>query len=70
MTNEASRWTRSICPICGHSFPHKPEYKPVTCGKFNCLQVAYLRGMLDSRSEDAGIADNMRDYCRHLGHAD
>lgn len=43
---EFNSWTRSNCPICGEGFPHKKDYKPVTCGKFNCLQEANARGML------------------------
>ncbi len=48
METVKAEWTRSVCPICSHSYPHKVGMKPVTCGHFNCLQVAYLRGMIDS----------------------
>jgi len=42
-----SEWTRSECPICGRGYPHKIDYKPVTCGHFDCLQEAKKRGLLD-----------------------
>lgn len=38
-----SKWTRSKCPICKRGYPHKVDYKPVTCGKFECLQEAMRR---------------------------
>ena len=51
-------WTRSDCPICGRSYPHRVGYKPLTCGKFECLQEA-------NKSEDARIAENMKSYWMH-----
>ena len=67
MGNNMEAWTRSNCPICGRSYPHKEGYKPITCGKFDCLQEANRRGLLDElgRSEDARIAENMKDYWKH-----
>ncbi len=41
-----TQWMRSDCPICGQSFPHKIGYTPVTCGRFDCLQEAKRRGLL------------------------
>jgi len=42
---EQKGWARSYCPICGREYPHKEDYTPVTCGKFECLQEANRRGM-------------------------
>lgn len=68
MTNEASRLTRSVCLHCGRSYPHKRGEKPSTCGNFDCLQ-AEISGK-DRAAENAVIASNMRDYWKHLSHAD
>lgn len=57
----AKTWTRSICPICGRSYPHLLEYQPITCGRFDCLQDANKKGLF----EDQKIADSMRDYWKH-----
>jgi len=41
------KWARSNCPICGREYPHKVDYMPVTCGRFDCLQEANKRGLLE-----------------------
>lgn len=42
-------WVLSRCPVCGKQYPHKEDYKPVTCGKFDCLHEAKRRGLLDGK---------------------
>ena len=42
------QWTRSNCPICGRSFPHEVSYRPVTCGRVDCLLEANRRGLPDN----------------------
>lgn len=38
-------WIKAICPICGKEYEYLLEdYKPKTCGKFNCLQKFQKRG--------------------------
>uniref|UniRef100_A0A6M3Y3V0 Uncharacterized protein n=1 Tax=viral metagenome TaxID=1070528 RepID=A0A6M3Y3V0_9ZZZZ len=39
-------WSRSNCPVCGRSFPHKKDYTPKTCGTFDCLQEVVRRGLV------------------------
>jgi len=37
--NKEREWEYETCPICGRDYPYaKGEYKPKTCGKFDCLQ--------------------------------
>ena len=30
-------WMTAICPICGKKYPQLPDYKPSTCGVFECV---------------------------------
>jgi len=46
---KTDEWTRSSCPICGRGYPHKRGYKPVTCGRYDCLHEANQRGMLPGK---------------------
>ncbi|MCK4823824.1 hypothetical protein KA005_49175 [bacterium] len=32
-------WLGAICPICGDEYQYLPDYKPKTCGKFECLNT-------------------------------
>ena len=47
--------TRSECPICGRSFPHKAGYKPVTCSKAECLKEAVRLGLFDDQQYTLGL---------------
>ena len=38
-------WHKAVCPICGEGYQYL-DYKPATCGKFQCLQAALRRGLL------------------------
>ena len=51
---KAYEWTRSVCPICGRSYPHKVGYNSTICGNFNCLQEARQRGLLDFSARALG----------------
>jgi len=32
-------WETATCPFCNEEYQYpKDDYKPTTCGKFNCLQ--------------------------------
>ena len=46
-TCKEATWTRSDCPICGRSFPHKKSEDFATCGNFECLAEARTKGLLD-----------------------
>ena len=39
-------WVKSKCPICGKEYEHLIDYKPKTCGRFECLREVHKRGML------------------------
>ena len=39
-------WLKANCPICGKEYKYLPKYKPVTCGKFDCLQKATARRLI------------------------
>jgi len=43
--NQYHKWRTATCPICHESYEYN-GYKPPTCGRFNCLKLASLRGML------------------------
>jgi len=40
------QWLKATCPICGKEYEHLSNYKPKTCGKFECLQKANKQGIL------------------------
>lgn len=39
------QWLRTTCPICGKEYEYLPNYKPSTCGKFDCLKQANKQGL-------------------------
>lgn len=44
-------WLKARCPICGREYKHLEEYKPKTCGAFDCL-FAFLHPELRGRKSD------------------
>ena len=30
-------WLKARCPICDKEYEYLPEYKPATCGNFDCI---------------------------------
>jgi hypothetical protein len=44
-------WIKSQCKICGKTFEHLSKYQPVTCGKYDCLQEANKRNLLNKSRE-------------------
>lgn len=40
------QWLGAICPICNKEYRYRSDYKPVTCGWFDCIQEANKRGLL------------------------
>jgi hypothetical protein len=45
--NQQTEWDKANCPICGKEYQFIGKtYKPVTCGKFTCLQEAKKQGLL------------------------
>lgn len=41
-------WLTETCPICGKEYQYREDYKPKTCGKFDCLAEANKRGLLNT----------------------
>jgi len=39
-------WLKTNCPICGKEYEYLSDYKPKTCGKFECIQKAHQRGLV------------------------
>lgn len=48
-SNCKPQWLKSTCPICGKEYEYLPTYKPVTCGKFTCLQQSIKQGVQMSK---------------------
>lgn len=44
--NKYLTWLKADCPICRREYEHTPDYVPRTCGSFDCLKKASLRGLL------------------------
>ena len=45
--SQQKEWDKAHCPICGQEYSFIANiYKPVTCGRFTCLQEAIKRGIL------------------------
>lgn len=36
MTNKID-WQQAKCPYCREQYFYTPDYKPTTCGKFDCV---------------------------------
>ena len=31
------KWLKTVCSVCGHEFDHTDDYRPSTCGAYECL---------------------------------
>ena len=38
------KWLSANCPVCGDEYKYKPDYKPKTCAKGDCMRK-YLHDM-------------------------
>ena len=32
------KWLKTRCPICGREYEHPEDYKPKTCGDYDCIR--------------------------------
>lgn len=39
-------WLWEICPICRKRYCYLVAFKPVTCGKYDCVHEAHKRGLI------------------------
>jgi len=43
-------WLKAFCPFCGKEYEYLPDYKPKTCGMFECL-YAMANNILKKRGK-------------------
>jgi endogenous inhibitor of DNA gyrase (YacG/DUF329 family) len=39
-------WLKATCPVCGKEYEYRSDFKPSTCGQFECLKEAFKKGIL------------------------
>ncbi len=43
---------RAICPICNKQYVYMSAFKPVTCGKYDCVHEAHKRGLIYANTKE------------------
>lgn len=36
-------WLTAVCPVCKRKYPYLKDYKPGTCGRFECIYELAMR---------------------------
>lgn len=39
-------WQKATCPVCNKQYVYLPAFKPVTCGKYDCVKEAHKRNLI------------------------
>ena len=48
------KWLKGQCPICGEEYQYLPDYKPMTCGKFECLSAMAMEKSIEPKKAKEG----------------